>query len=110
MHAAQAIPFADTWMHGGWGWGGMTVMMFGMLLFWAAIIFGVVWFIRNTADRRPEPRAESPLEVLERRFAEGTISAEDYEARREVLLKGSAGSNGAHGEEPVKTAREGRKR
>jgi putative membrane protein len=89
MLIAQAIPFAHTWMHGGWGWGWMSLMMFGTVLFWAAVIFGVVWLIRNTVDRRPEPRSESPLEVLERRFAEGTISAEDYQSRREVLLNGS---------------------
>ena len=110
MHTAQAIPLTDTWMHGGWGWGWMTLMMFGMVLFWAAIIFGVVWLIRTTVDRRPEPQSESPLGVLERRFAQGTISADDYRARREILLNGSAGSNGVHGDEPLTTAREGRER
>jgi uncharacterized membrane protein len=28
---------------------------------------------------------ETPLEILDRRFAEGEISEEDYRARREVL-------------------------
>ena len=110
MHVAQAIPLTDTWMHGGWGWGWMTLMMFGMVLFWAAIIFGVVWLIRSTVDRPPQQRSESPLELLGRRFAEGAVSAEDYQARREILLNGSAGSNGAHGNEPLTTAREGRQR
>jgi putative membrane protein len=95
VNNAQSFPLADTWMHGGWGWGWMTLMMVVMLLFWAAVIFGIVWLIRTTVDRRPEPRTESPIELLERRFAEGAISVEDYHARRAVLLNGTAGSNGA---------------
>ena len=95
MTFAQTIPLAGTWMHGGWGWGWMTLMMIPMLLFWAAVIFGIVWLVRSMTDRRPEPRTESPLEVLDRRFAEGAISVEDYHVHREVLLNGTAGSNGA---------------
>jgi putative membrane protein len=101
MSIAQVIPLADTWMHGGWGWGWMTLMMVVMVLFWAAVIFGIVWLIRNTFDRRPEPRAESAIEVLERRFAEGAVSVEEYKARREVLLGGSAGSDGVRRDEPL---------
>lgn len=33
---------------------------------------------------------EGPVEILERRFAEGEITAEDYRARREVLVSGPA--------------------
>ena len=94
MDAAQTL-LADTWMHGGWGWGWMSVMMIVMVLFWAAVIFGIVWLVRNMTDRRPEPGTESPLEILDRRFAQGAISAEDYHERREVLVHGTAGSNGA---------------
>ena len=82
-------------MHGGWGWGWMASMMVVMVLFWAAVIFGIVWLARSTADHRPERRSDSPIEVLERRFAEGAISEEDYRARREVLLNSSVGSNEA---------------
>jgi putative membrane protein len=94
---------ADTWMHGGWGWGWMTLMMVVMVLFWAAVIFGIVWLIRTAVDRRPEPRSESAIEVLERRFAEGAISVEDYHARREVLV-GAVGSNGARRKDETVTA------
>jgi putative membrane protein len=105
MNIAQIIPLADTWMHGGWGWGWMTLMMIGMLLFWGAVIFGIVWLIRATVDGRPERRTESPTDVLDRRFAEGAISVEDYHARREALLNGTAGSNGARNkDEPVTAA------
>ena len=82
-----AIPLADTWgMHGddvGVGW-----MMLGMVLFWGAIIFLIVWLVRGGFEGRRERRNVTPIEVLERRFAEGAISVEDYRARREVLVNG----------------------
>ena len=91
MEIAQIIPFADTWgMHGDVGWGWMVGMMLMMVLFWGAIIFGAIWLIRAAVGRRPEERRESPTELLERRFAEGAISVEDYRTRRKVLLNGSS--------------------
>ena len=107
MNIAQTVPLADTWMHGGWGWGWMSLMMVGMVLFWGAIIFGVVWLIRSVARSGSAPaeslaRRESPVQILERRFAEGKITEDDYRARREVLVnKGSAGRDGAREDQPL---------
>jgi putative membrane protein len=104
---AQGIPLADAWgMHGDVGWGWMAAMMIFMVLFWGAVIFGIVWLIRGTEWGRPtrdEPPAgkESPLDILDRRFAEGGIAEEDYRARREVLLGGAPRSNGARKDEYV---------
>ena len=42
---------------------------------------------------------ESPVEILERRFAEGAISMEEYRGRREALGKGAVEPNGAHKDE-----------
>jgi putative membrane protein len=95
------MALADTWMHGGWGWGWMALMMILMVLFWAAVIFGIAWLVRSTVGGGPERRSESPLEVLERRFAEGAISVEDYRARREVLVNPAGGSNGARKDEQL---------
>ena len=82
-----AIPVADTWgMHGDVGWGWMLSMMVMMVLIWGAIIFVVVWLVRGAFSGQQRGRNESPLEILERRFAEGDISREDYEARREALV------------------------
>lgn len=91
---------ADTWMHGGWGWGWMTLMMVVMVLFWGAVIFGVFWLVRGAARgewgrRERLADKESPVDILDRRFAEGEVTPEDYRVRREVLVKGTAGSNGA---------------
>ncbi len=106
MYIAQTIPLADTWMHGGWGWGWMTLMMVVMVLFWGAVIFGIFWFIRGTARgdwtaAETPVNKERPVEILERRFAEGAITAEEYRARREVLVNGTAASNDAREDEPL---------
>ena len=99
------MALADTWMHGGWGWGWMALMMVLMVLFWAAVIFGIVWLVRATVGGASERRGESPIEVLERRFAEGAISEEDYRARREVLLDNSVGSNEARNDRQLAAPR-----
>lgn len=97
MMIAPTIPLADTWMHGDWGWGWMSLMMLMMVLFWGGIIVGIVWLVRSAggAPRTHEPSMsrETPVEILDRRFAEGEISEEDYRARREVLT----GRGGAAG-------------
>jgi putative membrane protein len=75
-------------MHdGGGGW--WIVMMFGMVLFWAAVILGIVWLARGGFDGWRGGRRETPTEILDRRFAEGEISAEDYRERREVIANSS---------------------
>lgn len=84
---------ADTWMHGGWGWGWMAVMMIGMLIFWGAIIFGFVWLVRGAFGRQAAPLADSPEDILARRFAEGAISAEEYTNRKSVLAGGTVQPN-----------------
>jgi putative membrane protein len=92
MNLAHTIPLADTWMHGGSGWGWMSLMMVVMVLFWGAVIFGIVWLIRGASQNgsavgQQPTRKESPLEILDRRFAEGEITEEDYRARRGLLRK-----------------------
>lgn len=90
-----AAVVGDTWgMHGddvGTGW--MIGMSLMMVVFWGAIILGVVWLIRGATRSGPAPsetapRRESAVEILERRFAEGAITLDDYRARREILLRG----------------------
>ena len=90
MSLALTVPLADTWgMHGDVGAGWMIAMMLVMVLFWAAIILGIVWLARGAFDGSRGGRRETPTEILERRFAEGAISAEDYNERREVIANSS---------------------
>lgn len=88
-----AITLANSWgMHDGdVGWGWMVLMMGVMILFWGAIIFGIVWLARGGSEGwgRRERRSETPSEILERRFAEGAISAKEYNERREVIATGA---------------------
>jgi len=113
MGIAYAIPLGDTWgMHGDLGAGWMIGMMAIMVLFWGGIILGFVWLVRGTIDGRPgrlthpppdrPDGRETPTELLDRRFAEGTISLEDYQARRRVLAaNGAAEANGAYEDEAL---------
>ena len=123
MNIAQTIPLADSWgMHDGdIGAGWWIVMMGVMVLFWAAVIFGIAWVVRGSAGdgpgwQRQSPdggrRAETPTEILERRFAEGAISVEEYRTRRGLLVNGTADANGAHKDKPqtAPVAGEGRQR
>ena len=109
MNIAQTIPLADTWgMHGDVGAGWMILMMSLMVLFWGAVVFAIVWLIRGATrgDSTPGPTVaskESPVEILERRFAEGAITPEDYRTRRDVLVDGPAQSNGSRKEELLTT-------
>lgn len=90
MKASLAIlvPLADNdFGHmGDWGAGWWILMMLGMVIFWGLVILGIVWVVRELAGRHEHgPASLSPLDVLDRRLAEGEISPEEYEERRRIL-------------------------
>ena len=96
MDLGSTALVADMWdTNGHMGGGWWIVMMIWMVLFWGAVIFGVVWLVRGgtVGSGRPD-RRETPLEVLERRFAEGAISADEYHERREVMTSRRAQGGG----------------
>jgi putative membrane protein len=69
-------------VHDGMGWW----MLFGSLwfvLFWAAVIYVVVWAARGT--RGGESHPEAPIEILKRRYARGEIDKEEFERMRRDL-------------------------
>jgi putative membrane protein len=77
-------------------WGGDFGMGFGggifMILFWVLIILGVVYLIKillggNSAG---EKKHETAREVLEKRFARGEMSKEEFEDAMEVLRRNKA--------------------
>jgi putative membrane protein len=111
MSLLLSVPLADTWgMHDndvGVGW-----MMIPMVLFWGAVILGIVWLARGGFEGWRERRSDTPTEVLERRFADGAISVDDYRARRKALVDGTSEPNGDRKDEPLTTppAGEGRQR
>jgi putative membrane protein len=70
---------------GGWWW----AMMLFMALFWIAVIVGIVWLIvyltRRPATGPGGPGAETALDILNKRYAKGEISSEEYErVKREI--------------------------
>lgn len=92
---------ADTWgTNGHMGGGWWVVMMLVMVLFWCAVIVGITWLVRGSSTAWREGRRETPLEVLERRFAEGAITADEYHERREAMTS----SFSRHPAQPSETA------
>lgn len=79
-HVLSLLADAD-WGHMDGGW---VAMMIGMVLFWGLLIVLVVWLLRGGLGHA-HPHRASPLEILERRFAEGEITAEEYRERRNIL-------------------------
>ncbi len=88
-------------MHG-WDWGYMGGGYLGgivMLLFWTAVlvavVFFVVWLVRQGQSGGSSKQAggytgdrESALDILDRRYARGEIDREEYEERRQALGSG----------------------
>lgn len=85
-------------MHDGYGAGGGHWLVLGILMFvfWAAVIAGVVWFVRHSTSGQT-PHATSPTyplaagpsdgarRILDERFARGEIDVDEYRARRSAL-------------------------
>ena len=72
-----------------WGWEGMAGggWIF-MTLFWIALIVLIVWAVAALFPRgreRDGGPAETPQEILDRRYARGEIDAETYRSMREDL-------------------------
>jgi putative membrane protein len=71
-------------MMGGLGWGWLPLLL---IVFWGLVIWGIVAAVRTT--RSPgcsnTSTAESALEVLKRRYAQGEISKKEYEEKRRDL-------------------------
>jgi putative membrane protein len=71
-----------------------------MGLFWIALIAVIVWLVVRLFPARsqgggavptPQPGPESPLEILDRRLAQGEIDLETYQAHRAALIAARGG-------------------
>ena len=69
----------------GMGFGGGIFMIF----FWVLIILGVVYLVKMvlSGGATDEKKSESAQDVLEKRFAKGEISKEEFEDAIEVLKR-----------------------
>ena len=86
----------DWYGHGIGGWGyGLTALI--MILFWAAVIYGIVALVRYTRPngaQGPEPiQPPTPERLLAERFARGEIGEDEYHQRLTSLrAAGPAGT------------------
>ncbi|MDA8344439.1 MAG: SHOCT domain-containing protein [Thermaerobacter sp.] len=69
------------YLGGPWGWLGPISMM----IFWVLVIGGIALLLRSwwTPSRAQEP--DQALSILDRRYASGEISREEYQAMRQDL-------------------------
>jgi uncharacterized membrane protein len=56
-----------------------------MLLFWIAVILLVVWMVRSLFPHQRHSGRDQALEILQQRYAEGSINAAEYEQARARL-------------------------
>jgi len=85
----------------GGGMGGGAWILIG--LFWIALIALIIWLVVRLLPSSGQGRAqtptafgpstsESPLEILDRRFAQGEIDPETYQAHRAALIAARGGA------------------
>ena len=73
------------WHYGDWGWGAAAMGVL-MVAFWAFVIYGIVWLVKQSSDRPASPlQPPDPRSILDRRFAEGEIDEQEYRSRLDVL-------------------------
>lgn len=68
-------------------------MMLGMGLFWIAAILGLLFLVRDIGEDSQRPPEETALTILDRRFAEGAVSPDEYRQRRDVLTGAAIGAH-----------------
>ena len=82
--------------HMSWDGGWWILMTLGMILFWGLVLLGIVWIVRELRSHAHPPdhsrRADDPMAILDRRLAEGALSAEDYRQRKSILAGESTGA------------------
>lgn len=73
----------NDWGFGGWGMGFGPLLM---LLFWVLVIVGIVALFRSLhSGPGPGPRAKTPAEIVQERYARGEINREEFEQKMRDL-------------------------
>ncbi len=68
----------------GWGFGGSLMM----IIFWVAIIFFIVWLVKETrgSNSSDAPKSKSALDILKDRYAKGEIDKKEFEEKKKDLI------------------------
>jgi putative membrane protein len=71
----------------GWGYGMGWFWPILMLVFWIAVIVGIVFLIRwvSTRTREHGGFGESAIEILKKRYARGEITKEEFEKMKKDI-------------------------
>lgn len=69
-----------------WGFG-----WWGMMIFWIAVIIGLIFLVKWLAeqgrtDKRTSQTEESALDILKKRYAKGEINKEEFEQKKRDLM------------------------
>jgi len=70
-------------------WGNQGFMGGFMLIFWIAIIVGIILLVKWIVQQnRPggQQQGENSLEILKKRYARGEIDKEEFEQKKKDLL------------------------
>ncbi len=75
----------------GWGYGMGWLWMIIMIVFWVAVIVGIILLIRwiilsMKSTSQHGIQEESALDILKKRYARGEIDREEFEQRKKDLL------------------------
>ena len=84
------------WQRNGFGMMGRNMMggfgtMFLMPILWIVLLGLIVWAVVAALHRPGESdstaqKADSPMDILKRRYAQGEIDKEEYEAKKKDLV------------------------
>jgi putative membrane protein len=70
-----------------WWSGSFFGMTFLWWLFWVILIVAFFSIVTPVPRREAKRTRVSPLDILQRRYAAGELSTEEYEQRRAILLR-----------------------
>lgn len=67
-----------------WGYGGVFMLLFSVLLI-AGLVLLIRWLVQQGKPSTSH-QADSPIDILKKRYARGEIDRNEFENKRKVLL------------------------